>query len=85
MRSIILSLALLLFVGCSSDSTEESTPVQQSATVIEMQPEQSYTVAPGDRLEKTSEDAEVSITTNIQDNTTEVVLLNGTAQIIRAN
>ena len=82
MKTIILSIALLLFIGCSSD---ESTPVQQSATIIEMQPEQSYTVTPGDRLEKTSDDAEVSITTNIQDNTTEVILISGTAQIIRAN
>jgi len=82
MKTIILSIALLLFVGCSSD---ESTSVQQSPTVIEMQPEQSYTVNRGDRLEKTSTDAEVSITTNIQDNTTEVVLVSGTAQIIRAN
>ena len=85
MKSIILSITLLFFVGCSSDSSDENTPVEQSTTIIQMQPEQSYTVAPGDRLEKTSEDAEVSITTNIQDNTTEVVLISGTAQIIRAN
>ena len=85
MKSVILSLALLLFVGCSSDTTDESTPVEQSVTVIEMQPQQSYTVSPGDRLEKTSDDAEVSITTNIHDNTTEVILISGTAQIIRAN
>jgi len=82
MKSIILSIALLLFVGCSSDSTEEST---QGSNIVEMQEDQSYTVARGDRLEKTSDDAEVAITTNIQDNTTEVVLLSGTAQIIRAN
>jgi len=82
MKSIILSIALLFFVGCSSDNAEEST---QGSNIIEMQQEQSYTVARGDRLEKTSDDAEVAITTNIQDNTTEVILLSGTAQIIRAN
>ena len=85
MKTIILSIALLLFVGCSSDSAEESTQVQQTSNIIEMQQDQRYTVARGDRLEKTSDDAEVSITTNIQDNTTEVILLSGTAQIIRAN
>ena len=82
MKSIILSIALLFFVGCSSDSAEEST---EGSNIIEMQQDQSYTVARGDRLEKTSDDAEVAITTNIQDNTTEVILLSGTAQIIRAN
>ena len=85
MKTIILSIALLLFVGCSSDSTEESVQTQQSSNIIEMQQQERYTVAHGDRLEKTSEDAKVSITTNIQDNTTEVILISGTAQIIRVN
>ena len=85
MRSLILTLALFIFAGCSSDTADQATQVQQTSNIIEMVTEQPYTVAHGDRLEKTSPDTVVTITTNIQDNTTEVVLVSGTAQIIRAD
>lgn len=86
MRSLILILVLFIFAGCSSDTADQATQqVQQGSNIIEMVPEQHYSVAHGDHLEKTSADTVVTITTNIQDNTTDVVLISGTAQIIRAD
>ena len=83
MKYIFTLLTLLLFLGCG-DATDETTPAPV-VTIIEMEPNRSYTVYSGDRLEKTSDNAEVSITKTAQDDITTVVLLVGTAQIIRAN
>ena len=83
MKYILTLLTLMLFLGCG-DATDETTPAP-AAIIIEMEPNRSYIVYSGDLLEKTSDNAEVSITKTAQDDTTTVVLLVGTAQITRAN
>lgn len=81
MKYIVTFLALVLFLGCGN-TTEETASVSTAVTVIEMVPDTNYTVYKGDRLEKSSVNTQVSITKNVQDDSTTVVLLEGSAQII---
>jgi len=82
MRYIYTLLLVALLTGCGS-SSEESSPQSSNSVVLEMQLNQSYTVYKGDTLVKTSEDAKVSITKNTQDDISTVILLEGSANIIR--
>ena len=84
MKYLLTLLTLLLFIGCGETPEETAAPVP-TVTIIEMEPNLSYTVYTGDRLEKTSDDAQISMTKTAQDDTTIVVLLEGSAQIIRIN
>jgi len=86
MKYIFTLLTLLLFLGCSDTVDEtQNQEVTTTATTLEMEVDRSYTVNKGDRLERTSEPTEISIDRNVQDDTTTVILLTGSAQIIRAN
>jgi len=79
----LLPLALLFaFVGCSNESNTTSS--QKEMTTIDMEINKSYKVSKGDKLTKTSTDAQVSIEKSLQGDTTTVTLLQGTAQITRA-
>ena len=85
MKYIFTLLTLLLFLGCSDTANETQQQEAVTTNVIEMEQDRSYTVNKGDRLDRTSEPTEISIDRNIQDDTTTVILLSGSAQIIRAN
>ena len=82
----IWTLAALLLIGCG-DAAErtQQTPPAKRATVIEMQLSTPYQVYTGDKVEKSSADAEIAITKPLEGDTTTVELLSGSAQIIRAN
>ena len=83
MKYIYTALLLLLIQGCG-DADKSSTIVKQdAAVVIVMQNAISYTVYKGDKIVKTSDDAQVSILKNTQDDTSAVSLLQGSANIIR--
>ena len=81
MKYILLSISIVFFIGCG-DATEEA---QVPSSSITMQPNISYQVKKGDELKKTSSDAQVSITTSIQGSVTTVVLLEGSAEIVRSH
>ncbi len=81
MKYILTLLTLVLFLGCG-DTAEETGSVSKAVTVIEMVPDRNYTVYKGDRLEKTSDNTQISISKAAQDDSTTVVLLQGSAQII---
>ena len=85
-KYIIPTLILLLLSGCgSSDNNVNDKNKAKVSTVIDMQKDVKYSVYHGDELRKTSSDAVVSIEKATQgEKTTTVVLLEGTAQIIRA-
>jgi len=75
-------LLLLIFQGCGeTDGTD--TEVTQKAQVIEMEPNKNYTVYTGDKIIKTTDDAQISILKNTQDETSSVTLIQGSANIIR--
>jgi len=81
----LLPLGLLLILtGCSSSDDTNTTPSQKEQTTINMEINKSYEVSKGDKLTKTSTDAQVSIEKSLQGDTTTVTLLQGTAQITRA-
>lgn len=84
MQYLLMLLMLTLFLGCG-DATKESAAPTSSVTIIAMVPDINYTVYKGDRLEKTTDSTQVSITKSVQDDTATVVLLEGSAQIIRAH
>ena len=76
-----LPLALVfILTGCGSLDEEEKT-----TTTIEMEHNKGYEVSQGDKLTKTSSDAQVSIEKSLEDDTTTVTLLEGTATITRSN
>jgi len=82
-----LPLALVfILTGCGSSDEATTTPSKKEATTtIEMEPNKGYAVSKGDKLIKTSRDAQVSIEKNIEDDTTTVTLVEGTATITRSN
>lgn len=87
MRKLIASLAIVfitLFSGCSDDGGGDSTPddtiVGDGTTgATEMVLSSAYTMAVGGVVERTTTGTEVSIVTNLIDNTTTVTLLSGSA------
>ena len=76
----LLILTALLFIGCS-DTQDSPT----AASSIDMVLNKSYNVSTGDRVEKKSSDAQVEIIEDIEDEVTSVTLVQGSAQLIRAN
>jgi len=82
MKYIYSALLLLLLQGCGS-SEDSSARAQQAVVVIEMEIDTNYTVYKGDKVVKTSSDAQISILKNAQDDTSTVALIQGSANIIR--
>ena len=82
MKYIYTTLLLLVLQGCGGWD-ETTTQIEQAVVIVEMIPGKSYTVYKGDKLVKTSDDAQVSILKNTQDDTSSVTLTQGSANIIR--
>jgi len=70
-------------IGCG-DTQEAYSPQTSSATTIDMQLNKAYAVSKGDRVDNASSDAEVKVVKDIEGETTEVTLVVGSAQLIRA-
>ena len=78
MKKIIYILLIsLFFIGCENETSN-------TINIIELEIDKLYTVNEGDKLKKTSDDAEVTITKNIQTNITTVILTKGSATITQA-
>jgi len=82
MKYIYATLILILLAGCGNTS-DTSVPLTQESSTLKMIIGQEYSVKKGDKLVKTSTDAKVSIVKNIQDDSSTVILLEGSANIIR--
>jgi len=77
---VILALSALLFLGCNSkDSTTEKAVIDNS---IELEINKVAVLNSGDLLIPTSEDARVELIKIVQNNTSEVILLQGSAKIV---
>ena len=85
MKYIMMIVAALIFSACGSDSqtTETTSNVEEPiTTTVYMQTGKVYTVKKGDKLIKTTDEAVVNIRKKTQEDTTEVVLVEGEAKII---
>ena len=81
-----LPLALVfILTGCGSSDETTTTPLVKEPTTINMEIDKVYEVSKGDKLVKTSTDAQVSIEKSLEGDTTTVTLLEGTATITRSN
>ncbi len=87
---VITTTALLLLQGCggggggtSADGSGSSSLGSLGPSQIDMQPNQSYTVYPGDKVVKTTDNAEITISHTDGHNESTVTLIAGEAQIIR--
>ncbi len=78
----LLTLAALLFIGCGD--TQETPQAAASSSATEMVVNKSYTVYPGDHVDKMSADTQLKITKSIEGETTTVILLEGSAKLTRA-
>ena len=82
MKYLIILVTAVVFSACGGgDSSTSEMTLEKSIT--EMEYGKVYTVNKGDKLVKTTPDTVVKITQKTQGDTTEVVLLEGNAQIIR--
>jgi len=82
MKYIYIVLVLLALQGCGG-SNESSAQKEISTVTIDMELNKSYTMYTGDKVIKTSEDTQVSIVKNAQDETSTLTLLKGSANILR--
>lgn len=78
----IYLLLILLLTGCGEATNKTNTTEETAA--IEMEPNKNYSVYRGDQLVKTTDDTRISIARTVREDETIVVLLEGSAQIIRA-
>jgi len=87
MRYFLPLALMLILTGCGSSDEATTTPSKKEATTttIEMELNKDYEVSKGDKLVKTSSDAQVSIEKSLEGDTTTVTLLEGTATITRTN
>ena len=89
MKITLIILMALLFSACqeSSNETTNTTTVvieTESPQKIEMQLNKTYTLKKGDRLVSITENPVVKIIKKAQDDRTDVILLEGEAEIIVA-
>ena len=79
----IMMIAVALFLSACQGSSEEATQTQVAAPkTLTMQIGKKYTVHKGDKLKKTSDGTVVSITQKTQEESKEVVLNSGSAEIV---
>jgi len=76
MKYLLTLITILIIAGCG-DVSESNT--------IQMETNKKYNVSKGDRLVKSTSRTIVSIERSLKDDSTNVVLLEGNAQIISAN
>lgn len=89
MKYIMMITVALFLSACQGSSEEEKVNVSEATVVtavksniVTMEIGKSYTVNKGDKLNKTSEPTVVSITQKTQDESKEVVLVSGSAEIL---
>ncbi len=77
----------LLFIGCGDavDTTSERPSTIQQSAAIDMVINQPYSVNKGDYVGNQSTDAQVKIIKDVEGEATSVTLIQGSAQLIRAN
>ncbi len=76
--SIILTVSILILSGCGGDGGNSSKPAEENMTL-----DKTYTLYPGERIVKLTEDAELSIKHVANHKESEVKLVAGEAKIIR--
>jgi len=81
MKYIMILVVALIFSACGNDS-ESKEKISTQKTIVDMEYGKIYNVKKGDKLVKTTENTVVKITKKVQEDTTEVVLVEGEAQII---
>jgi len=87
MKYIYTVVMMVLLSGCggTSDEKRPAAQVEVESNVVEMELNHSYSVYEGDVLTKTSPNTKVSIVKVTQSDISTVTLLEGSAQITRAN
>ncbi|NPA30158.1 MAG: hypothetical protein GXO33_08245 [Epsilonproteobacteria bacterium] len=84
MRTVWMVLGLaFVFSGCGGGGGSSDTGSSTPGETIEMVTDRVYTVYPGDRIEKTTDDAQVWISHQQDHAESEVKLLVGGANLIR--
>jgi len=91
MKHIIILLASLLLVSCSEDNekktkvkTTDTTILSITSNIIQLERGKVYTVYSGDKVDKTSDDAEVIISKKDKTEVITLKLTQGSATITRA-
>ena len=86
MKNIVILASTLFLIGCgSSDSASQVAPLgTTNSNEVEMAYETTYSLKKGDKIVKTTDDAVVKITRKTQSDSSDVVLLQGSAKIISA-
>lgn len=74
LRIVLMFVGVSLLSACGGGGTAE--------TSVPMTLDQVYLVSSGQSIEKTSTDAQVEVTVNLETGTTQVVLLSGSANLI---
>jgi len=83
MRYTLLFITLL-FIGCG-ESDEPAATQQDDPGVINMVIDRSYAVMTGDRVDNASSDAQLKVVKDIDGEATDITLIIGSAQLIRAD
>jgi ABC-type Fe3+-hydroxamate transport system substrate-binding protein len=81
----LLTLIALLFIGCGDTPENTTTQPEASTITIDMVLNKSYQITTGDRVDNASTDAELKVITSIEGSDKEVMLIAGSAQLIRSN
>ncbi len=82
MKYILMMITALFLSACQGSSQEATQTAGNKSNIVSMQIGKSYTVHKGDKLNKTSDDAVVTITQKTQEESKEVVLVSGSAEIV---
>ena len=83
MKKILISFSIVLiglFSGCGGGSTSSSSGGGDTST--NMVENRAYTMSTSGVITKTSSDADVTVTTNLEQNTTTATLTSGTATCV---
>lgn len=77
----LLSLLPLAFTACGGGEAS----FEQAGTVVVLEQNVPISVNPGDTLTQTSDDTRISVTHDITNDTKEVTLLAGSAELLRGD